>query len=78
MPQVTVPESYDAFKGLLLDLIYDRSVQIEPATALQASGGGGPRGAATGGVCMQARRRMQALRRAGPRGSGPPLRLHLA
>lgn len=42
VPQVTVPESYDTFKGLLLDLIYDRAVPIEPAAALQASRGSRP------------------------------------
>ena len=36
--QVTVPETYAVFKTRLLDLIYDRAVQIQPAAALQASG----------------------------------------
>lgn len=36
-PQVAVPETYAVFKGRLLDLIYDRAVQIQPAAALQAS-----------------------------------------
>lgn len=35
--QVAVPETYAVFKGRLLDLIYDRAVQIQPAAALQAS-----------------------------------------
>ena len=36
--QVTVPETYAVFKARLLDLIYDRAVQIQPAAALQARG----------------------------------------
>ncbi len=33
-----MPETYAVFKGRLLDLIYDRAVQIQPAAALQAGG----------------------------------------
>ncbi|PRW32905.1 Prolyl 4-hydroxylase subunit alpha-2 isoform A [Chlorella sorokiniana] len=33
--EVSVPETFTVFKGRLLDLIYDRAVQIQPAAALQ-------------------------------------------